>query len=144
VPSRWELLDINNWPLVYFFAMGLVGAVFAYILRGRGWAYPASKVVGVGLVVGTVVLHLLAMAILHVDPRRDSGNIPLPYPLPTLAYALVAVVYAPGLLWQGYLFGSVVGQSRRARVDVAWHLVFLVVGVYSVWMFPWSMGVIFD
>jgi hypothetical protein len=143
MPQRLALASINYWPLVYLVAMGVIGTALAYFYRRRQWAGPLAKLLAACVVGGTVLLHVLTLLILDVDPRRDITGIPLSAPLPMIAGGLLFVFFVPGLLWQGFLLGSLARPGRDGH-SVLWKLTFIVAAVYSVWITPWAFEIIMD
>ena len=145
MPTNWNswVGSINYWPFVYMLTMGGVGTLCAYWYRRAAWAGLAVRSLACAVVAGTLALHLLTQWILEVDPRRDTGNIPLPSPFPGVTSALLVAFILPGLFWQGLLLGSL-ARPERDVVSTMWKTSYIIAIGYSLWILPWALGIITD
>jgi len=134
---------MNYWPLVYVLVMGVLGALCAYWYRHAPWAGLAVRLLTGGVFAATLALHVLTRWILQVDPGRDIGRIPLPSPLPEVTVALLIGFFAPGLLWQGILLGSL-ARPGKGVVSIAWKTSYVLAVGYSLCVLPWAVGIIMD
>lgn len=141
MPREWEFLAFNFWPQIYMVGMAIVG-VFLSVVIGNKRVGPVARGVVVFLAVGTVLLHVLTWQILAVDQARSVGRIPLSEPWPAVVNGLILVLFLPGFVWQGFLVGASLLKKRLMRPK--WLGASVVVSVYSAWMLPWMVGVIFD
>jgi hypothetical protein len=144
-PANWSfwVASINFWPLVYVVSLGGVGAIVAYWLRAASWSGVASRAIVVALVGLSLGLHLLTSCVLAVDPQRNSGDIPLPFPFPGIAKLLLLLAIIPGLLSQGFLLGGL-SRAGENKPSVMWKAAHVAAVVYSIWVLPWALGVISD
>ena len=145
MPRSWRfwVMGINEWPLVYILGMGVIGAFAAIKFRRAPWAGRAARLITGAVIAGVLALHLLTAWVLAVDPMRNTGDIPLPIPFPSVASALLMAFIMPGLFWQGLLLGSLARESSDRR-SAAWRVGYLFAAGYSVWVLPWALGIIID
>jgi|SRR6185436_539458 len=120
----------------------LVGLITGFTGGSRRFVGPAVAIV---LSASMIVALVLARWVLVVDPRRDTGTVPLPPPwssvLPTLALGLVFAL--PAALGGFIGFSACDFMNRRAwrwfRL-VGYAMVLLGLAALT----PWIVGVTFD
>lgn len=119
-PNMWPQFMLS-WADVFFYVFGLVlGVGFAVAFVRRRFGIRATDFAAGGIVLAYFLLHLAAIWILHVDPGRRLGRVPLPAPLDGLAGVMaLAICGYPAALMHGCVLGAALCGSQRlwARVS---------------------------
>jgi hypothetical protein len=137
-PSRWEVLDYSTsgWLIVAATALVAVAS-----LAKRGPSPPRIVLIGA---LTTLAAHVLAIAILRVDPGRGSGTVPLG---PSWFAGSAAVLGLALPYVMAVLVGAAGATALRAirvvpmRRSLLW---VIPVTLYAVWCAPWCSAVILD
>lgn len=144
VPLSPPVINIRSpmfWVLVGSAIAGIgVGQIL--IKRGARFGDRTMKTLTLLLFGVAIVLQLCCIRILAVDPWRNTGTIPLPSFLKIIAEFCFAVVLVVGWFPHGVLVPFVISFARSR--SWRWSCFAALVIIYSFWIFPWAIDVMYD
>ena len=139
LPSRWIPLDeysVSSWLVLGLYALAATGWF------SRRSSRPARFICVVTLL--SLVGHILAVAVLRVDPSRSTGRVPIGPSWFGIGVAILALLLP-------YLTTVVVGAiavtilqaiRRTEQRRLLWWAV--PAALYVLWIAPWSSLIILD
>ncbi len=143
IPPGFEIWNLSRFGVALFGTLAILGLVVGICHSPIRWQRHARIVAWV-LCALSIVAHALVLAVLRIDPRRDTGTVPLPEPFASIAptMAIGLLVLAP--LLGGWLFGLSVRRVLGGGPAISAAAAQVAVAAYAIYISPWVVAIVFD